>query len=235
MQNIGRRVVSPRTQYLSWRGSAAIGCKFARLLAKKPGQFGQRFVRVPKLRTAPQVAKKIASIVDGLVADEAVSVAALFLPGLTTLEHTAEVMIALDNEPQWGVAARLLPLQAAGDFIALRVVRDIPFEMETRPSEALVFGNFPEFPPTRRAPVTVLEVFVGKPRPWGPLDDAPIDKVNLAHIELNLPTHGHFERMWKTSKTGRAASLEDPEDARAKAKVTLVVPPAMARHLGCHP
>ena len=224
-----------KTQYLSWQGGAAVGCKFARLLARKPNQYEQRFVRVPKIRTAPQVAKRIASIVDGFVADEAVSVAVLLLPDLATLEQTAEVMLALDNEPQWGVETRALLPQAAGDFIAIRVVRDIPFEMETRPSEALVFGDFPEFPPTRQAPVTVLEIFVGKPRPLGPLNDEPIDKVNLAHIELNLTTHEQFEKMWEKSVEGRTASLEDPEDDRAKAKVTLVVPPAMARNLGCHP
>ena len=210
-----------------------MGCVFARLLAKYPNKYGQRFVQLTKPGTAPQTAKRIATIVSGLIDDKSVSAVILLFPHITSLEQIAEVMLGLGKEPQWGVETTKLDPPPAGEFIAFRVVRDIPCGKKWWPSEALVFGDFPEFPPTRRAPVTALEIFVGKPRPGGPLGNDSREKANLAHIELNLPMHEHFERMWDGSIAGRTASLGDPEDARAKAKVSLVVSLDLARRLGC--
>jgi hypothetical protein len=102
----------------------------------------------------------------------------------------------------------------------------------TCPSEALVLGPFRVFPSTRKAPVVALELFIGEPRPMGPLDDVATTKANLAHIELGLPMHKMFQTMWKNSIKGRTKSLGG-SDNRAKAKVTLVVPVTLARRLGC--
>lgn len=189
---------------------------------------------MPKANTPSRVANKVAKIVEDLVADQSAAAATLVFPHITTLEHTAQVMLALNSEPQWSVTTTTVQEPPPGGFIAFHVVREIPFEAQSCPSEALVFGNFREFPPTRRAPVTVLELFVGEPRPRGPLDDAPTTKGNLAHIELHLPTHEMFLQMWERSKLGRTASLGG-QDNRAKAKVSFVVTPALANSLGCAP
>ena len=227
--------MSPEEQYLFWRRSKPdVGCVFARLIASNPTKYEQRVVRVPKARTTSRVAKKVATIVADLIADKSAAAATLVFPHLTTLEHTATVMLALNDEPQWSVTTTVLQEPPPGGFIAFHVVREIPFGAQSCPSEALVFGNFFEFPPTRRSPVTALELFVGEPRPRGPLDDAPTTKGNLAHIELHLPTHEMFLSMWEKSKLGRAASL-GCQDNRAKAKVSFMVTPALANSMGCTP
>jgi hypothetical protein len=144
------------------------------------------------------------------------------------------VMLALNGEEHWGVTTRTIEAPPAGAFVAIRIVRDISFGDGYCPSEALVLGPFDEFPPTRKSPVTALEVFLGEPRPLGPLDDVPTTKANLAHLEMHLPTHEMFLTMWESSKTGRTRELGGP-DNRAKAKVSLVISTALANQLGCAP
>ena len=224
--------MSPEREYLRWRRiEPDVGCVFARLIAAKPAQYGQRVRRVPKAKTPSLVARKIAAIVADLVTDDSVAAATLVFPHITTLEHTARVMLALDDEAHWSVSTALVQEPPPGQFIAVRVVREIPFGADTCPSEALVFGNFHEFPPTRRSPITALETFVGQPRPHGPLDDIPTTKANLAHIEMRLKTHEMFLRMWEASRERRTRSLGG-QDNRAKAKVSFVIPPALADELG---
>ena len=227
-------MISPEKQYLSWRRGPAVGCVFARLIATNPARYEQRVIRVPKASTPSRVAKKVATIVAALIADKSAAAVTLVFPHITTLEHTATVILALNDEPQWSVRTSVLLEPPPGGFIAFHLVREIPFGAQSCPSEALVFGNFPECPPTRRSPVTALELFVGELRPRGPLDDAPTTKGNLAHIELHLPTHEMFRTMWENSELGRATSLGG-QDMRAKAKVSLVVTPELANSLGCTP
>ena len=218
----------------SMAGTRAVGCVFARLLAKKPDKYGQRFVSIPKFQTVDRTAKKIATTVGRLIDDTEVSDAILLFPDITKLKYLAEVMLELGKQPQWDVGTRKLDPLPAGEFIAFRVARDIPCSEEWWPSEALVFGDFPEFPATRRSPVTALEIFVGEPRrkgPWGKKDSPK--QANLAHIELNLADHDDFKNMWERSITGRTASLDDPNDTRAKAKVAFVVSKDLASRLEC--
>ena len=227
--------MSPKEQHIAWRRTQPdVGCAFARLIAARPEKYGQRVIPVSSPPAPSKVAKEVAEIVTKLISDKSATAAALVFPNLTTLEGTAAAMLALDEEPLWGVTTSTVKEPSPGEFVALHVVREIPFGEHSCPSEALVFGNFPEFPPTRCSPVTALELFVGELRPRGPLDDKPTTKGNLAHIELNLPTHEAFLRMWSKSVELRAASLGG-EDNRAKAKVSMVITPAIAEKLGCAP
>ncbi len=220
---------------MAWRRTQPdVGCAFARLIAAGPEKYGQHIIPVSSPPAPSEVAKEVAEIVTKLISDKSAAAVALVFPQLTTLESTAAAMLALDEEPQWGVTTSKVQEPPLGEFTALHVVREIPFEARSCPSEALVFGDFPEFPPTRRSPVTALELFVGELRPRGPLDDKPTTKGNLAHIELNLPTHEAFQRMWNKSIELRAMSLGG-QDNRAKAKVSMVVTPAIAEKLGCAP
>jgi hypothetical protein len=232
--------VSARTQYLAWRGQPHVGCVFARLIARKPKRYGQKIEEVANKSAPAKVAKRIAEIVKDAIADPKVSAVTLLFPGLDNFEKLVSIMLALQNESGWSVKTTKLKKPPVTPFVALHAVCDIPFGTGLRPSEALVLGPFSEFPPTRRAPVPALEIFVGDPRPMGPLNDTAITKANLAHMEMYLPTHNTFMIMWNSSHTGRSRALkEKPEsketDQRAKAKVTLVMKPALAKKLGCHP
>lgn len=230
-------VISPVTRkYLNWRRTAAVGCVFARRLAGKPKKYGQRFVQIHKRDNTARSVRRIATTVSEFIDDESVSAAVFLFPYVTDLDRIAEIMVALGEEPEWVTEpTKLPPRRRTGELVALRVVRNIPFEGKLWPSEALMFGDFPEFPPTRRAPVTALELFVGEPIPGGPRGQDKKERANLAHIRLDdLPDHEHFLQMWENSEAGRTRALGgDVDDTRAKAKVTLVVPPDLAHRLGC--
>lgn len=143
----------------------------------------------------------------------------------------------LRAHPKWSVVTTTLQNSVAGDLVAVHVARHIPFANATCPSEILALGPFQEFPATRLAPVTALEVFVGPPMSHDPKTHKPTEKANLAHMDLSkidLPV-GAIDKMWETSKIGRLKSLGDIDDSRAKAKVSFVIPSALARQLDCAP
>ncbi len=104
----------------------------------------------------------------------------------------------------------------------------------TVPSEALVLGPFEEFPATRRAPVTALEIFVGNPPVQTRYGD-PTLKANLDLIPVDPPIpQVAFNNMWETTKELRSTSLGGiDDDPRAKAKVSFVISAALAKRLGC--
>jgi hypothetical protein len=149
-------------QYREWRKlNRAVGCMFARVMAVNPRLHGQVFEAIPALDTPENVAKIVALRVGALAADKGAAAAALVLPSLTNLEQTARMVLALGNEPMWNVTPSLLENEVVGTLIALRVIRHIPFGETTCPSEALMLGPFDIFAPTRRSPITVIEIFVG--------------------------------------------------------------------------
>ncbi len=171
--------------------------------------------------------------VRSFIQDPAVSAAVILFTDRPSLEVLARAMLELGGRPGWTVTPSPLENNAVGNMIALRVARAIPFGDTFCPSEALVLGPFAEFPPTRRAPIAAFEIYVGVPREFDPKTGDPTTKANLAHMEMNLPTHAAFENMWSISIAGRLKSLGDKEDNRAKAKITLVIPLPLAQQLGC--
>jgi hypothetical protein len=116
-----------RGDYLRWRYGPAVGCVFARLIAKRPGDYGQKVEEIPSRGTPMQVAATIARRIDRFVSDEAVSAAALLMPNVATLEKLTRTALALRAHPGWRVSFSILEDSQAGDFVALHVVRDIPF------------------------------------------------------------------------------------------------------------
>lgn len=225
----------PIAAYLQWRRTPAIGCRFAILIAANPARYGQRVELVSASGTPVAVAKAIAVSIDTLVADPQVQAAALVLPDLTTLQKTAEVFLALGNEPKWNVQRTLLQVDANNAVIAFNVSRQVPFGNGSCPSEGLVLGPFPEFPATRRAPVTAFEMYVGEPSPTDPGSGKPSTKAHLAHMKIDYPTTKTFGLLWEATVKGRLASLNNVNDLRAKAKVSFVIPIELAQSLGCMP
>jgi hypothetical protein len=227
--------MSLEADYLKWRHQPHVGCVFARLIAGRPADFEQKIERVPSAGPPRRTAGNIARRVNKRVADRNVVAGVLLLPDLVTLEALTKVALALGELPRWTVTTTALENPRAGEMVAVHIVREIPFGDGTCPSEALVLGPFPEFPATRRAPITALELYVGEPRPNDPKTGNPTVKANLAHMELNLETHAAFVSMWDKSVESRLRSLGGGEDSRAKAKVSFVIPTGLARELGCAP
>lgn len=224
--------MSARADYLRWRQKPAVGCVFARLIAGRPDDFGQRVEEVPSRGTPAQVARNVDALIVQLETDRTISAAAILLPGITTLEALTRFALALPNYPRWHVTTSGLAASSAGSLVAVHIVRDIPIGATTCPSEALVLGPFTEFPPTRRSPVPALEIYIGEPMPHDPKSGRPTTKANLAHMDLPSLTASAFRAMWKKSEEGRLTSL-GKEDIRAKAKVSFVIPLSLAQQLGC--
>jgi hypothetical protein len=222
---------SAEDRYLGWKRREDVGCVFARWLSLKPRQHGQRIV-VSNSVIAVDAARDIASTIASFVDDPQAAGATLLFPNVTTLETLVHVAQALRAEPHWQIDVTTLHGTPGGDVLAFRMARSIPFDDKTIPSEALVLGPFDEFPRTRRAPVTALEIFVGNPPAIDYGTKKPPAKANLAHIEIDHPDQSFFDSMWDNTKRLREKVLGGV-DMRAKAKVSFVVPIALARKLGC--
>ncbi|HEV2263623.1 MAG TPA: hypothetical protein VGR79_03715 [Stellaceae bacterium] len=175
------------------------------------------------------------------VSDPKVLAAAFVLPDIGALDQLTAMGLALGQRPQWSFGTNKLAPPPSVDLVAVRITRELPFGQETRPSEALVMGPYEEFPKTRRAPVTAFEIFVGEPALQDPKEHTPTKKVNFAHIDfrdrelINKDfTQDAIDAMWKASEAGRRKSLGG-DDNRAKAKITFVIPTALATQMGCAP
>lgn len=220
--------MSVKSDYVEWkRKQPDIGCQFAKLIATRPDRYGQAVLVVNASTSANRIAASIAARITALVADASVAAGALLFPNITNIEQLAGGILALADQQHWHVSAKPLVHDQEGDLVAISACRDIPFGDSTLPSEALVLGPFDIFPRTRKAPVAALEIFVGPPRQLDPKTAQVPTKANLAHMDVYLPSHRAFTRMWDLSAAGRTRSLDGVDDPRAKAKVTLVVTKAM--------
>lgn len=219
--------------YRSWKRQPAIGCKFARLMARKPERFGQR-ESVIRGSDANVVARAIAQQVASDVDDPKIQATTIVLPDVPDLAALTAIALALRGEPKWTVTTRVLSGTLAGDVVGFNMLREIPFADSVCPSEALILGPFEEFPNTRRAPIVALEVFVGVPPPTQP-DGSPTTKGHLADARIEDVRATAFQAMWDGSIDGRRVSLGGVDDARAKAKVAFVIPTALAQSMGCLP
>ena len=225
--------MSLEEEYLRWRRGTPVGCMFARAIAIRPQRYSQRIEAIGG--NSPQsLALAIAAHADQCVGDPETAAIALLFPELSNLGILAQAALALAACPNWSVTRTAVDGTPAGDMVAFHITRDIPFGSTTCPSEALVLGPFNEFPPTRKAPVTALEMFVGDPMPHDPKTGNPTTKAQLAHMALPMVTDTAFKTMWDKSIEGRKASLRC-DDGRAKAKISFVIPAALAAQLGCTP
>ena len=231
--------MSPADEYLTWRQGPAIGCNVARAMSHDPSDYGQ-LVEEIAADDPVMAATNIANRVQQLVPEPGVLAVAFVLPGIQTLEKLMAMALALPTDPTWHLNVWQLEPPPEMDLTAVRVVRDLPFGNGTLPSEALALGNFDVFPKTRRAPHTAFEIYVGEPAPQDPKTHRPSTKANFAHIDFRDPTlinrdfsQAAVEKMWEKSNAGRLSSLGGVDDRRAKAKVTFVVPTAVAKKMGC--
>lgn len=221
--------------YLEWRRKRQVGCRFAIVAAANPVRYRQKVEVAPASGTPAQVAKSIAARIDKMLADPGVQAAAVVLAGVTTLQRAAEVFVALGEEPKWTTNRTALEVKGVGDMVAFNISREIPFGNGTCPSEALVMGPFADFPATRRAPVTAIELFVGTPLSSDPGSGKPTVKAHLAHMDMPMLTQKAFNLLWEKTRSGRLESLNGVDDPRAKAKVSFVIPLPLAKQIGCAP
>jgi hypothetical protein len=227
--------MSPEEEYLAWRKQGEIGCVFAQIIARRPARLGQRVETIIDDLPPTELATEISRRIDVMMAEAETVVGAVLVPRVSTLADAARTFLALRDQEGWEVATSLIPPPPAGDWVAMNITRTIPFGTTTCPSEALVAGPFEDFPPTRRAPILAIELYVGEPRPFDPKTSTiPTTKANVAHVEMNLPTHRAFREIWRRSEIGRRASLGG-DDNRAKAKVSFLLTRDLAEQLGCLP
>lgn len=233
-----------KADYADWkRAPDTVGCVFARMIARVPKDYATAVETINASSSAAQVAGSAAKVVERLVQAPEVAAAALLFPKVTTLDLMAAGFWLLGQKPGWHRTATALTHPSAGDLVAIALTREIANAGDAMlPSEVLAFGPFDPFPATRKAPCVALELFVGMPMELDPKTKDPATKVNLAHIRtpsLSVPTYenmiamsGHFRR--KSLGLSLVEGATD-EDYRAKARVSFVVPKALATSLGIVP
>lgn len=236
MHNLGSHMSNPREEYIDWKYyNQAVGCLFARHLAKKRDVDGFRVETIDASGSVERVAKKIEIAVADAIATPEVHSLTIVLPNLGSFGRWIEVSELLSAVAGWNLE----------DVAFSQEEKDkVPFDPDafrykqlTRllaradgaliPSEALFLGPFEFFPPTRRAPHCALELYVGTPRPTDAITNQPTERANLAHIDARLPTETTFKKMAANTKVLRRKSLgisEEQDDLRAKAKVSFAFP-----------
>lgn len=226
-------MASAKNEYLDWkRRDKAIACAFARLIALRPEDYGQKVELVGAKSSASRIAASIDARITKLLNNPEVSAATLLFDASITLERFAEALNSLALLDGWSISASVLDHDEISDIASLSLIKDIPYGQEFLPSEVLCFGPYNLMPNTRRSPYPALEMFVGVPLDRDPKSQAQVKKANLAHINMRLPTPEVFQRTWDKTMKQRLVSLGNKEDCRAKAKVTLVVPKALAYDFG---
>lgn len=240
----GRNVTgsTPREAYRSWKRSFDVGCVFARYLAVKPKEFGQRLEVVDgdhPVRLAGKIERRVGKLVNAAATQTAVgdgipSEAIFLFPDVVKLHTLVEIAGALDSRPGWHVKRWLEANTPGGRVVAFGMARDVPLASgRLVPSEVLIAGPFDEFPKTRRAPVTGFEVFVGTPSEKD-LDGNDRKKANLADVPVDIP-QPIFGRNWDQTRKDRRKVLgvaDGEDDVRAKARVAFVIPETLATSLG---
>lgn len=236
MHNLGSHMSSPREEYIDWKYyNEAVGCLFARHLAKRPEVDGFRVETIEASASVQRVAKKIETVVADAIGVPEVHSLTIVLPKLGNFRRWIEISELLSEVAGWKLE----------DVVFTQEEKDkVPFDPEafhykqltrllTRadgaiiPSEALFLGPFEFFPPTRRAPHCALELYVGTPRPTDAITNEPTERANLAHIDARSLTKTTFEKMAANTKLLRRKSLgisEEQDDLRAKAKVSFAFP-----------
>jgi hypothetical protein len=236
--------MSAQSDYIEWkRKRDEVACLFARVLAAGETSHGQRIEEIDASATSAAIAKSIDERVAKLLADTDCTNAVLLLPNVIDLERFTAAVLQLNGKAHWKVTPSMLADPPGGDVVAIAITRDIPGPIGNMlPSEVLAFGTFPGFPVTRQAPVTAMELFVGTPLVLDPKDGkTPSTKANLAHIPIPALSSPIFNNMMKKTGERRKKSLGigepplPPEDMRAKAKVSFVIPLELALKLGCAP
>lgn len=233
--------MNAKADYTAWkRTTTKIGCVFARLIAAKPSRYGQVVEVVGASKTPALIAGSIEKRVAKHIASPSTSALALLFPFVENLETLAAGLVALKEHAGWHLTTTAMNHPDLGDIVLVALSRDLPFQNNSLPSEALVLGPFNEFAPTRQSPVAALEIFVGQSPMADPKTGTVPTKANLAHIDVSqslksVPGHDPVAAMWKKSQVKRLESLGGKEDARAKAKVAFVIGAELAVKLCINP
>ena len=216
--------------YLDWLNRPQVGCVFAQLLARPRNRSGMRTVvaRGSSGEGDPsELAEQIAQLATESAKDPSTEALSVLMPQIVSLETLAQLVWELGTQPGWAVELEQT-WRKATVRIGLRV--------EIAPdifAEALGMGPFEIFPPTRKCPMTTLEIRTKRIRAKR---SQRSEKYLAAHL-ADIPT----KRFLTPSKHGslfkdftpwlRKRILGGQEDMRAKAGVTYSIPAAIWRSL----
>jgi hypothetical protein len=217
--------MSAESDYLEWRKKPQVGCVFARLLASRYSDYPQHIQTVPTGRSPERIAADVAQRIEALVANPDVTATTLLFPDVESLEHTAQIMLAFDRH----ATASTWDTDGNGSHREAN-----PFWRRNLSLRGANSGTISGVSADPASSDHGLRNVRRRTSHGGPEDWGAHTKANLAHIEMNLPSHNAFETMWKKTIEGRKRSLGG-DDNRAKAKISFVIPLGMARRLGCAP
>lgn len=221
-------IVDKRDQELSdlaleifrdWQRRPQVACVFARLIAKNPSAYDVQW-EVLTARAEPETARQIATRVRKLTDDvirekEAI---AIVIPRLTSAAALASFCKSLGTEPGWQIQATLNP----SDKLSRVYVRLLLLLSPDVEAEVLGLGPFDFLPPTRRAPITALQI---RTKAVGAKERGRRSrkKAHLAEIQWPPSQSKRYDDFWKATAQQRVAILGG-DDSAARARVTFAIP-----------
>lgn len=234
----GRPIMeSAKTKYLNWKlKQPEVACLFARLLALRPSDHGVHIVEIQSGSDAARLAKSINEIVSKAIGDADTHALTIIMPNLIDPKPLLEAALILGNDENWNCSIKKVVCEKSGENVTVSLSRWLRrADGVYVPSDVLVLAPFDSMPPTRRAPVAGLELFVGVPPPTDAISGKPTGRANLAHIDARLPTQEAFDKMAERTAQNRRTQLsleEGQEDRRAKAKVSFSINKRLAESKG---
>ena len=216
--------------YLDWLRRPQVGCVFAQLLARPTNRSGMKTVIArgsSGVGDPGELAVQIAQLVDDSVDDPPCEALSVLMPQVLNDEILAQLVWKLGTHPGWDIE---LERTWRGTLVLIGMRVEIAGDVV---AETLGMGPFEIFPPTRRCPITTLEIRTKRRR----AKKSHLSKTHLAaHLadiatEHMLTRERHRDLFAKFTPWLRRRILGNQEDMRAKAGVTYSLPAAIWRSL----
>ena len=212
-----------REVYLDWLRRGQVGCVFAQLLGRPANRLQMRTVVLLEPEVS-ECARQIDILVHEAVDDSRTEAATILLPAVLSSEQLVYLLLAPSDLPSWSIE-REAPWRKRLTLVGMRV------QIEGGVwAEVLGLGPFTFFPPTRQGPITSLEI---RTKPKGSKWSKIHPKMRASHLAdiktddfLSPKRHGILFKTFTPWLRKRVLG-GGPEDQRAKAGVTFVVPAAM--------
>lgn len=202
-----------------WVRKRQIGCRFAQRLAREPSKFGWIDLVLPHHDSSEHVRWLDEFLATASYDSEAVL---LLLPTVTNLSDLSDLVGNLLTSPRWFIHE--IVGYDDSEFVPLGLRWHPPGEELA--SWVLAFGDFPEWPFTRRAPLPALTLRTHSPKPGN-------EGIDLAAIDPMLPNVEAFDRMMSGTRRLKERLLEAEPDLcdYARARVTFRLPRSLAMEL----
>lgn len=213
--------IAPRI-FHDWIRSQQLGCQFASALERSSAEDAERSERpvwydiiVPSSWTGSNTDEySLAELLQPILEATHAEAVAMLFPWVRSLTDFAHILAELCDHPNWFWEQRASPNDDS-EWINVGLRWQRGDGTHSAVAWPLGFGDFEEFPFTRRSPVATLAM---RTRPAPP----QMGGLHLAMIDWDEPSS--WDMYWKATENKRARLLDDELTHSAKAGVTIRLP-----------